>query len=184
MHPYSTTARSRDRLSIVLCFTFAALTLAAFYVSTVTSDYRALTQSVGFLALVATVYVMARNRIPYIYAVEQEDDGETWDLVIARLKGKHRITMCRLAMRDIREIDVADKMTHPAIKKKYQNDTVHNYSPTLFPEKSLYLRFEDSNPYAAPSATEEQVLPTPGERIVIRIACDEVILAMLQQAMK
>ena len=65
MHPYSSPARAQDRLSTVLCFTFAALTLAAFYLGGILSAYRAVAQTAGLLFLTVTVYIMARNRIPY-----------------------------------------------------------------------------------------------------------------------
>lgn len=183
MQPYSTPARARDRLSTALCLTFAALALAAFYLASLLSSYRAVIQTAGFLALTAMVYIMARNRIPYFYAIEQEADGVTWDLVISRLKGKHRVTVCRLATHDVREIDVEEKTTRAAIKEKYRDDTVHNYSPTLFPERSLYLRFEDSDPYAIPSAVEEEGR-RQGTRIVIRIAYDPTLYAMLRSERK
>jgi hypothetical protein len=178
--PYSVAPHSRDRLSLTLGIASAALCFAAFYTASLLPAYRSLVQLLGFAFLVAATYILARCRIPMHYSVQQEADGETWDLVIAKIKGKHPITLCRLAMQDIREIDIADRNTHEHIKKKYQNDTVHNYCPTLFPEQSLYLRFADSDPNTIPSATEEE-RDAAATRVVIRIAYDPTILAMLQQ---
>ncbi|MBQ7339062.1 MAG: hypothetical protein IJW40_11515 [Clostridia bacterium] len=184
MHPYTTTPRSRDRLSVVLCLVFAVLAIGAFYLSAVLPAYGSLAQAAGLIFLTGTVYIMARNRIPYSYTVEQESDGQTWDLVIARTMGKQRITLCRLAMKDVREIDLAIGETRKSLQRKYHGKTVHNYCPTLFPEQSLYLVFEDSDPYAVPTATEEETLVRRGEEIILHIAYDEVILKMLRETIK
>ncbi len=180
MHPYTTTPHSRDRLSIVLCLSFAILAITALYLSSILPAYGALIQTAGLLFLTLTVYIMVRNRIAYVYVIEQEQDCDDWDLVIARIRGAHRITVCRLATKDVCEIDVATRQSHSRIKEKYQSDTVHNYCPTLFPEQSAYLRFADSDPHLHPSATEEERRAS-AKRIVIRIACDEAILTMLQK---
>jgi hypothetical protein len=178
--PYSVTPRCRDRLSFVLCVSFAALTLAAFYLSGVLPAYGSLAQCGGLITLTAAVYILARNRIPMTYLVEEEPGRDTYDLVIVRTRAKLRDVTCRLALQDIREIDVAqDPQTLAALKEKYKNDTVHNYCPTLFPQESVFLRFADSDPYAMPTATEEE-REAASARVVIRIAPDPTILAMLR----
>ena len=180
MKPYSTTPRPRDRLSTVLCLTFAALAIGSFYLSTRITDYRSIVQTVGLLLLIAMTYIMTRNRIVYVYTIEQEQNSEDWDFVITHVRGKQRVNLCRLALKDVREIDVTTKTSLPAIKQKYQNDTVHNFCPTLFPETSAYVRFADSDPHAALSATEDE-RDVAAQRVVIRIACDPVVLASLKQ---
>ncbi len=177
--PYSVRPRQKDRLSFFLIALALLATVAAFSVASIFPVYRSLTQCAGLLALTAAVYLMVRNRMPVVYTVEAEENGEVYDLVISYARPWRRVTACRLAIDDIREIDLVDRNTKDAIRQKYQNDTVHNYCPTLFPEQSAYLRFADSNPYASPSATEEnRDLGTT--RVVIRIACNPTILAMLR----
>ena len=171
-HPYSytTTPHPRDRRSTLLCLIFAVLTLGAFTVASTLPAYASLVQLVGLLCLVAMAYIMIRNRMPWTYTVEQEADGETWDLVISRKKGKQYITACRLALKDAVDIDVCDRVNRAVLKERYRNDEVHDYCCTLFPEMSAYLVFEDSDPYDA---------GRPTTRIVIRIAFDQNILHML-----
>ena len=171
-HPYSytTTPSPRDRLSTVLCLTFAALTLGAFAVASTLPAYASLVQLLGLFSLVAMAYIMIRNRMPWTYTIEQEADGQTWDLVISRKKGKQYITACRLALKDAVDIDICDRVNRAVLKERYQKDDVHDYCCTLFPEQSAYLVFEDSDPYDA---------DRPTTRIVIRIAFDQNILHML-----
>jgi hypothetical protein len=169
-HPYTSTPSPRDRLSTVLCLTFAALTIGAFAVASTLPAYASLVQFVGFGFLVAMTYIMIRNRTPFTYTVEQEPDGENWDLVISRKKGKQYITACRLCMKDAVDIDICDRVNRSVLKERYKNDEVHNYCPTLFPEISAYLIFEDSDPYDAGRHTS---------RVVIYTAHDPNILQML-----
>ena len=169
-YPYTTTPSPRDRHSTVLCLTFAALTIGAFAVAALLPAYASLVQFVGFGFLVAMTYIMIRNRMPLTYTVEQEADGENWDLVISRKKGKQHITACRLCMKDAVDIDVRDRVNRAALKERYKNDEVHNYCPTLFPETSAYLIFEDSDPYDP---------GRPPKRVVILVAFDRTILQML-----
>ena len=184
MHPYTTTPHSRDRRSTLLCLIAAILTLAAFYGSSLVPAYGSLIQLAGLVCLTAAVYIMVRNRTPITYAVEQDANGTDWDLTITRTKGKLRITECRLCMRDIREIDIANSQNLTTIRQKYQNDTVYHYCPTLFPETSLYLRFEDSAPEnPTPRAIADEAFRPATGRVVIRIANDPTILSMLQQSL-
>ena len=169
-YSYTTTPHPRDRLSTVLCLTFAALTLGAFAVASTLPAYASLVQLLGLFSLVAMAYIMIRNRMPWTYTIEQEADGQTWDLVISRKKGKQYITACRLALKDAVDIDVCDRVNRAALKERYKKDDAHDYCCTLFPEQSAYLVFHDSDPYDT---------GRPATRIVIHIAFDPHILDML-----
>lgn len=183
--PYTVQPRVRDRGSVVLLAACIAAVLALFYVSTLLSAYRALCQFGGFAALIAVVYVIVRTRTPYVYQIEDDTYScDESDLVIVRLHGKQRITACRLATKDIRMIGQAVGENRKSLRAAFRDKNVHNYCPTLFPERSLYLAFEDSDPYARPRAVEEDGRATKGEQIVIHIAYDETILAVLQAELK
>jgi hypothetical protein len=181
--PYSVTPRPRDRASVVLLAVCMAGALAAFFLASLLSAYQAVLQAVGFVALVGAVYIIVRTRTPYVYTVEDDlqAPGES-DLVIVRLHGKQRVTACRLAMRDIRRIDEVTPDNRRALREQYRDKTVHNYCPTLFPEVSLYLTFEDSDPYA-PDPTEDE-RSHPAKEVILYVAHDPTLLAMLREELR
>ena len=178
--PYSVVPRPQNRIAMAVSAVCFAVALVGMYGSQSISFYPAILQAMALAALVASVYMLSRAQVKYVYAVEPDErDPEEDDLVISRLQGKRRVVVCRLAMKDVREIDLATAENQKQIADKYHADTVYNYCPEILPARSAYLHFEDVAPDAVLSATEEETA-APAVRIIIRISPDERLLRMLE----
>jgi hypothetical protein len=178
--PYSVVPKPQNRIAMTISAVCFAVALIGIYGSQAVSAYPVVLQAIGLAALVASIYMLTRAQVKYIYAIEPDDTNpEENDLVIARLQGKRRTVVCRLAVKDVREIDVATAENKKALADKYHGDVVHNYCPELLPARSAYLHFEDMAPGTVLSATEDET-QLPSVRIVIRISPDETLLQLLR----
>ena len=178
--PYSNVPQPQNRIASVASAVTFAVALIGLYGSQLMPAFPALLQLIGLFALVASIYMLVRAQTRYIYAVEPDGtEADEDDLVIARRQGKRRTVVCRLAMKDIREIDMATPENKKELAQKYHGDNVHNYCAELMPARSVYLRFADSAPGTMLSATEDEITPA-SVCVVIRISPDEHLLSMLR----
>ena len=178
--PYSVVPRPQNRIAMAISAVCFAVALVGIYGSQAISFYPAVLQMIGLAALVASIYMLSRAQVKYVYSIEPDDrNPEEDDLVIARLQGKRRTVVCRLAVKDVCEIDLATAENQKELASKYHADTVHNYCPEILPARSAYLHFEDVAPGTVLSATEEETT-APSVRIVIRISPDETLLQLLR----
>jgi hypothetical protein len=178
--PYTVIPKPQNRIAMTISAVCFAVALIGMYGSNMTTFYPSVLQAIGLAALVASIYMLTRAQVKYVYSIEPDDrNPEEDDLVIARLQGKRRTVVCRLAVKDVREIDVATAENQKELASKYHADTVHNYCPEILPARSAYLHFEDVAPGTVLSATEEETT-APSVRIVIRISPDETLLQLLR----
>ena len=128
----------------------------------------ALWQLLAIAAFCAAICLVARHQEHYTYHLEPDSrGGEGTDLVIRQVRHKLPITVCRLDVADVREIDVQTSDNADALKKKYANTQtrVHNYCVDVLPPYSVYVRFDDG-----------------GNRVVIRLQPSDHLLEVLRSA--
>ena len=159
---YSETPKRQNRLSAVIafCCAIAGLVLLTFsrYL-----PYTSLIQMISLIAWIIAIYMAARSVIGYTYRLQRDENDGKDELAVEQIKGKRTITVCRLLVSDLREMDVVTSVNKDAIKDKYRADRVHNYCPDLAPSRSVYLLFEEN-----------------GQRIVLHLQAGEEFLSRLK----
>ena len=160
---YSETPKRQNRLSAVIafCCAIAGLVLLTFsrYL-----PYTALIQTVSLIAWIVAVYMAARAVMGYTYRLQRDEGDGKDELAVVQHKGKKTVTVCRLLLGDLREIDLVTSANEKEIKQKYHADRIHNYCPDLCPAHSVYLLFEEN-----------------GRRIVLRLQAGEEFLSYLKR---
>ena len=73
------------------------------------------------------------------------------------------VTVCRLLVTDLKEIDVVTPENEKELRAKDRADRVHALCPDLCPVRSVYLMFEEN-----------------GNRIVLRLQASEELLLRLK----
>ena len=156
------TSRLIPRLAAVL-FAVGAL----LYLAGASLPYPAASQTVGVVALCAAICLIARHQEHFTYVLEPDIRGTNGtDLVVKQRKNRREITVCRLGLEDVREIDEQNEQNAQVLKEKYQADRVHSYCVDILPKQSAYLVFDDG-----------------GDRVVIRLQCSDELLAMVRAAL-
>jgi hypothetical protein len=95
--------------------------------------------------------------------IDLNGDGQD-ELAVIQIKGKKTVTVCRLLLRDLREINLVTSANEKSLKEKYRADRIHNYCPDLCPARSVYLLFEEN-----------------GQRIALRLQAGEEFLSYLKR---
>jgi hypothetical protein len=106
--------------------------------------YASLPQSVAVVLLVVAVMMAVRWQTSYRYRISEDSEDGTVELCVLRLRGKKTMTLCRLALRDLREIDPVTSVDRKEHKKKYSADKIYNYCPDVLPDRAVYLHFEEN----------------------------------------
>jgi hypothetical protein len=163
MISYSETPKRQNRLSavIALCCAIAGLVLLTFsrYL-----PYTSLIQMISLIAWIVAIYMTARAVMGYTYRLQRDEGDGQDELAVIQTKGKKTVTVCRLLLRDLREIDLVTSANEKSLKEKYRADRIHNYCPDLCPARSVYLLFEEN-----------------GQRIALRLQAGEEFLSYLKR---
>lgn len=160
---YSETPKRQNRLSAVIafCCAIAGLVLLTFsrYL-----PYTSLIQMISLIAWIVAIYMAARAVMGYTYRLQRDEGDGQDELAVIQIKGKKTVTVCRLLLRDLREIDLVTSANEKSLKEKYHADRIHNYCPDLCPARSVYLLFEEN-----------------GQRIALRLQAGEEFLSYLKR---
>ncbi len=101
-------------------------------------------QLIGIALCAASIFIFSRYVSKgYIYAVTK--DG---DLTVTEVQGRRRVTVCRLAIAQITElelIDAPDAQKTAELKRKMKSEKrkVYNYCIDLVPERVCYIFSEE-----------------------------------------
>ncbi len=125
--------------------------------------YPSVAQIIGMVLLVIAVMMAVRWQTRYRYRVSEDAEDGTVELSVVRLRGNKTMTLCRLALRDLREIDPCTPEDRKEHKQKYSADKIYNYCPDVLPAKSVYLHFEEA-----------------GQRIVLFLQASEEFLTRMK----
>ena len=128
--------------------------------------YPSITQMVGLVLLVICVMMAVRWKTNYRYRIGEDAEDGTVELSVIRLRGKKTMTLCRLALRDLREIDPSNPEDRKAHKQKYSGDKIYNYCSDVLPRRATYLHFEEN-----------------GNRIILCLQASEEFLIKLKSLM-
>ena len=159
---YSETPTRQNKLSAVLalCCAVAGVALLSFsrYL-----PYVSLVQTAAFVLCIVAVSLAARACLRYTYRLQRDEGDGKDELAVIQIKGKRSVTVCRLLVTDLKEIDVVTPENEKGLRAKYRADRVHALCPDLCPPRSVYLLFEES-----------------GNRIVLRLQASEELLLRLK----
>ena len=159
---YSETPTRKNKWSAVLalCAAIAGVVLLSFsrYL-----PYASLVQTAAFVLCIVAVSMAARACLRYTYRLQQDERDGKDELAVIQIKGKNTVTVCRLLVTDLREIDVVTPENEKELRAKYRADRVHVLCPDLCPPHSVYLLFEEN-----------------GNRIVLRLQASEELLLRLK----
>ena len=149
-------------LSTLICgITGFVLFAAANYI-----PYPSVAQMIGIVLLVIAVMMAVRWQTRYRYRVSEDTEDGTVELSVVRLRGNKTMTLCRLALRDLREMDACTPENRKECKQKYHADKIYNYCPDVLPQRSVYLHFEEA-----------------GQKIVLCLQASEEFLTRLKSLM-
>ena len=126
--------------------------------------YPSLAQMVALGLLVVCVMMAARWQTRFRYRIGEDVQDGTIELAVVQLRGKKTTTLCRLSLKDLREIERCTSENRDACKQKYHADKVHNYCRDVLPATSVYLHFEEA-----------------GQRIILRLQASEEFISLLEQ---
>lgn len=159
---YSETPKRQNRLSAVIALCCALAGLVLLTVSRYL-PYTSIVQMLSLVFWVVAVYMAARACLRYTYRLQRDEGDGKMELAVVQIKGKQTVTVCRLLLSDLCEIDVVTPTNGKELTEKYRADRIHNYCVDLSPSRSVYLLFEEN-----------------GERIVLRLQTEEEFLSRLK----
>ena len=150
---------------VLLIAAFAAM----FFSAMPNLPYRSVMQFAALVMLAFSILMMTRYTLSsYVYAIIEED-GE-YDLTVAEIKRKSRITVCRIGLVGITQVTLArlaDKEQAEQLKAAAKGRKTYNYCVDLAPAEYIHLLTEEC-----------------GEKITIKLSYDERLFEILQNAEK
>lgn len=167
---YETTPKKSNKAAH---YTSAVLLIAAFaamfFSAMPNLPYRSIMQFAALVMLAFSILMMTRYTLcSYTYSVI-EDEGE-YDLTVAELKRKSRITVCRVGLAGITQVTLAkraDKEQTARLKTDSKGRKTYNYCVDLAPSEYIHVLTEEC-----------------GEKITIKLSYDERLFEILQNAEK
>lgn len=166
---WSEKPKHQSKLAAHLAAVLFALGLGL-YLFAPLAPYPALFQTVAIGALCAAIFFVARHQESFTYRLEPDiRGGEGTDLVVVQKKSRQEITVCRLGVEDVREIDVQTPDNAEKLKQKFASThtQVHSYCVDMLPQNSVYFTFDDG-----------------GKCVVIRLQCSAELLAVFERALE
>ncbi len=127
-------------------------------------DYGAILQTIGIVLLMIAVILLSRALVKYTYCLQKADADGLDELAVIEQRGQKRTTVCRLLLSDLKQTDVCTAKTEKMLRRTYHADRIHSYCPDLFPNRVVYLLFEED-----------------GKRIVLRLQTSEPFMDMLER---
>ena len=166
---WSETPKHQSKLAAHLAAVLFALGLGMYLLSPLT-PYPAIFQTVAIAALCAAIFFVARHQEKFTYRLEPDiRGGEGTDFVVVQKKSRQEITVCRLGVEDVREIDRQTPDNAAELKQKFASahTQVHSYCVDMLPQNSVYLTFDDG-----------------GNSVVIRLQCSDELLSVFERELK
>ena len=122
---------------------FCSLGVLSLFISSSFLSYPSAYQAVGVVLLIAAIILCSRALTFYTYSLQKSDSDGLDELCVVEHRGKRDTTLCRLLVRDLRQIDVCDRKSERAVRKTYSGLRIHSYCPDILAAKTVYLLFDE-----------------------------------------
>lgn len=159
---YGFTSQGKRRGLHALVITDIVAAVLIWTSATAGGDYAWIFQLVGVLLAGIGVYLITRFSLrSYAYEIRESDliDGEggmVWDLVVTQTLGNKQTVVARVAVRDIRAIQILDRADLRRERKALCGGaTLFRYDNDPFSPRALYIHIPDENALLA-------IPPDPG----------------------
>ena len=160
---YTETPQKTNRHAAIFALCCALGGLALFVFSSFLS-YPSAYQALGVVLLIAAIILCSRALTFYTYTLQKSESDGLDELCVTEHRGKRNTTLCRLLVRDLRQVDECDRKSEKTVRTAYKGERIHSYCPDILAAKTVYLLFDED-----------------GERIVLRMQPSERFMTTLKQ---
>jgi hypothetical protein len=126
-------------------------------------SYTGIMQMIGIVLLMVAMIMFAQAQVVYTYMLQRNEDDGLDELAVIETRGRRSVTVCRLLLRDLKQLDECDRKNEKATRQKYHSHKIHSYCPDVAAARVVYLHFDE-----------------PEQAIVVRLQASERFLNELK----
>ena len=141
MHEYSQKTKCSNNIASIAAATLfiGGLIFLAFVV-VFTLPYEGVYQSISILLLTLSLLILNRYKLKsFLYCVK--DTGSGYDLTVTEIKGKTSITICRVSLSNIEQVERINDKNSSELKSKAKEEhrKIFSYSPDIAPKDECWV---------------------------------------------